>query len=157
MLESSAQISRDLSSYLWGDIPTREIDQTIHWLSVVRSDCEYKIKRLEQLKKDRQRSKDYKKNLNELAAEFYDEMYADIPLETVVEIIFQRLDVTRKNAQYLAEKVHAWAKDERIKNRRKRMLLLSEAGMKITEIAKKEGLSRQYVSKIVNEGKKNRL
>lgn len=155
--KSGAQISRDLSAYIWGNVPTREIDQNILWLEQVRFDCDFKIRSLQQLKKDRERSKNYKAGLNELASQFYDEIYADMPIETIADIIFQRLDITRKNAQVLAEKIKIWAKNERQKNRNKRIMIYLETDMTITDIARKVGLSRQYVSKIVNEGRKNRL
>lgn len=147
--KSSAVIARSLSFYSMDDIPTSEIEQTIHWLSEVRNDCEYKIGRLRKIQENRERSRQWRVDLNNLAYEFCDPDALHLDHDTRAAIIKQRLGCDNARAHHLADIVMNWAKNKSRRQRNQIIRLQINAGMKPAEIAQKHGISRQQVYNIL--------
>ena len=155
MLSNSMQQS--VSYYVANDIPSHEIEHTINWLRSVKNDCDHKIMMLESLKKQRENSKKWRQNMNQVARMFYDETALHLDIETRVNIIKQRLDCDDKRALNIAEIVDKWAKNQRRKNRDELICFEYRSGYSAQQIAKKHNLSRQQVHNILKKDKKTNL
>jgi hypothetical protein len=152
--ENIAVINRSISIYLWRKIPTPEIEQTIFWLRSVMDDCQFKITRLQSLMDERERAQKHRDETNAIARQFCDPDSLHLDMDTRAEIIRQRLGCDYARARAIAEIVTAWAKRQSRKKRDARICALLDTGCySISEIAKKEKLSRQQVHNIVNKGK----
>ncbi|MCB9980764.1 MAG: hypothetical protein H6863_06495 [Rhodospirillales bacterium] len=147
--ERTARINRGISFYLWRNIPTPELEQTIGWLDDIRRDCDYKISEIEAIISDRQRTEKWRKNINSLARQFYDPDSIHLDIEARYQIVMQRLDVQPHIARHIAERVHTWAKRKRRENRNAQICLKHDAGTKKTDLAREYGISRQQVHNIL--------
>lgn len=151
--KSTAQISRTMSVYNFGGVPTAEIDQTIFWLDTLRADCDHKIKLLLQLKNDRSRASRHRRDMNALARQFYDDDSLHLDLETRTQIVRQRLGCDPDRARAIANLVDAWARKKRKTKRDELICLRYDAGIAPGKIAREFDLSRQQVYNILKNRK----
>lgn len=149
--DSVAVMNRSMSFYIARDVPTGEIDQIIGWLGSIRDDCAYKISQLEKLKQERDRTERWRRNINDLARQFFDPDSLHLDLETRQKIIQQRLGCEWHIALNIAEQVATWAKKQRRKKRDAEICLKSDAGAKPGALAKEYGLTRQQVHNILKD------
>jgi DNA-directed RNA polymerase specialized sigma subunit len=134
------------------NIPTREIDRMIKWYIEVKHDCDYRIAELKKLKSERNRSLRYKAMINKLVKQVLDEGSEFMQLgdyDDRVRIITQRIGCDWKRGEQLYDLIFAKAKKKRISDRDQQIIALAATGMKKTEIAKKYGISRQMVYRII--------
>jgi hypothetical protein len=152
-----ARINRSISFYLWRQIPTGELEQTIGWLDDIKRDCEFKISEIESIKRDRERVENWRKNMNKLAKQFYDDDALHLDVDTRQKIVQQRLGCEPNRARHIAENVHAWAKRQRRKNRDAEICMKRRAGVKPKDLAAEYGISRQQIHNIVKNDDKTRF
>lgn len=144
-----AQINRDLSGYIWQEVPTREIDQTCVWLRGVICDCETKIYQLQKIKTERERVKKWRDNIKTISRQFYEENTDHIDLHTRTEIVRQRLGCSYAQAKEIAVNVEKWVKAEKKKNRNSEIKSDHASGMSVAGISRKYKISRQHVYNVL--------
>lgn len=140
------------------NIPSHEIDRSINWYMSRINEDQCRIQELKSIKLSRQRAAKHAQNMNSIAAMFFDPDYVDMDFKTLRDIIYQRLDCDYKRAGDTALIVMSWAKNEGRKLRNEQICTLYDSGeYKIVDLCKKYKLSRNMVSRIVNERKKTRM
>lgn len=145
-------MNNDLSGFRWGNIPTREIDQNIRWLNQVKFDCEYKIDELKRIKRDRERSKQWRNNILSMAHEFKDSVH--LPERKKIQIIMQRFDVDEHKAIQIANRAEKLAHRDEIKERNNDIVRQRKDGVSVATIAEKYNLSRQGVYDVLSKTQK---
>lgn len=145
-----SKIKRDISSYVWGNIPTREIDQACFWLRGMIEDCEIKIDQLQKIKTERERVKKWREDIRSLSDYFYDEDTDHIDIKTRSEIVRQRLGCTHSRADLIARHINLKVKREKIKDRNATIKKDLKLGMSVAAISRKHRISRQHVYNILN-------
>lgn len=144
-------ISNTLSSYT--SAPTAEIDQAISWLGNVKQDCDYKITALKRLKADRERSKQWRNEINAIAQEFCDPDALHLDTNTRADIIRQRLGCDPEKALNIAKQVSRWSEREKKKRRDTAIYTLHLKGRSPVEIATRYHITRQQVYNIIRQQK----
>lgn len=142
------------ANYIMGNIPTYEIDYAIDMHHETISQLEFKIYSLERIKKDRQRSKDWREKMNAIAQEFFDPDATHLDINTRKAIIMQRLGCTPNRAYVIAKSVTALAKRESRKRRNELICFKARMGENVTTIAREHDLSRQQVHNVIKDHQK---
>lgn len=155
--QNIAVINNSVSRYIWGDIPTREIDQAINWLNTVKADCDFKIDQLVKVKKDRQRSQEWRDNLKALADDFAARDFVDVSLDDIRLEVDKRYHnqywITEAHKAQIAKYVHRNAIEESLRLRNIRIALKRQNGVSVAKIAKEYDLSRQQIYDILSKTK----
>lgn len=154
--ERLARMNRITSDYLWSQAPSREIEQSIGWLEDVVRDCEFKIAELETLKANRERSKEWRQGINEIARQFYDEDSLHLSFDQRYEIVRQRIDAPPHRLKLIAERIQKWADKKQREHRNADICFMARNGQRHAEIAAKYDISRQQVYNIVKNDDKMR-
>lgn len=152
--EHAAAINRSSSAYIWGDVPTQEIENNIIWLDIQRRNISNQIDTLKRIKKDRERAKKWRDDINALARQFYDDDSLDMDIETRIKIIQQRLGCEFSQAKAIADNVQSWTKEKRRKIRDENICYEYRNGIAAVTLAKKHNISRQQVHNIVKRDEK---
>jgi hypothetical protein len=152
-----AVMNRTTSKYLWGRIPTHEIEQVISWLNQMKSDINYRIAELEGLRQYRERSKEWRDNINDLAHHFMDDMYLNHDEQMLYKSIKQRLGTPPHITRHIAGNVKSWIKKRKKQIRNEKICLAYRTGKKPHKIAKKHKISRQQVHNIVRADATNKF
>lgn len=151
--DHSAAMNRSISSYLWEDVPTQEIESNIIWLNKQLQNIDHQIHRLKQIKTDRDRVRKWREDMNNIAQQFYDEDSLHLDLETRAKIIQQRLGCEWHRAYFLADKIQKWVKNKMRNDRDKNICHEYARGTSATKLAKKHQISRQQIYNIVKKEK----
>lgn len=147
-------ISRSISDCIWTNAPTREIDLAILWLRNIASDCDFKIHRLERLKADRERARDYKRAKDDLTRDFDDPDFLGIDENNQLAIIRQRLGCDMERAAQLRALIVPKLKQRLRSARNTQIMQLHQSGHAPQKIAAQVGLTRQQVHNVIKERKK---
>ncbi|MGB0719756.1 MAG: hypothetical protein ACPGRX_04735 [Bdellovibrionales bacterium] len=155
--EHTAAMNRSISAYIWGNVPTHEIENNIVWLDIQRRNISNQIDTLKRIKKDRERAQKWRDDMNAIARQFFDNDALHLDIDTRAKIVKQRLGCDEKQAYDIAELVNAWAKRQHRKNRNEDICILYRSGQSAAKIAVKYGISRQQVHNIVKKDEKTRF
>lgn len=152
--ENVAAISRSLTFYTVGNVPTHEIDQVISWLDEVKKDCDRKISGLKAIQAERERVKAWRENINAIAHEFCDRDSIHLDFKTRLDIVEQKLGKGHPQARRIADTVQKWAAREILEKKHKNIHTDILNGLSASYIAKKHDISRQQVYNIKKKFKK---
>lgn len=139
------------SYYIANDIPSHEIDKAIKWLEGVKKNAANQIERLENIKIARNRSKRWRNDINNLVNQFKRDEYLQLNLKEKIVKIRRELDCSHARAEFIAKRVHTWARELTNKKRDMEIVFMRANGSSVPEIAKKHDLSRQQVYNILKK------
>lgn len=147
--DNLAQINRDVSGYLWGNVPTREIDQTCFWLEQIKADCDFKINELKNIKADRERAQKWRNKMNAVTEDFYNEDFLQLNDEAKLDMIQNNLQCDRSKAEFIGMQIDKRVKHNKRKNRNIEIKNAHINGASVTKLAEKHELSRQQIYNIL--------
>lgn len=150
---SIAVINNSISYYSANNIPTTEIQQTINWLKTIKSECDYKISRLENIEKERCRVKTWRKNLNTIAKKFLTDKTLNQDLEKRIKLVQSELNCEHKRAKVIAEQIQKLAKRRKLELRNETICYEFRIGTPVKEIAAKHKVSPQQIYNITKKEK----
>lgn len=136
-------------------IPTLSLDQNIGFLQRQKQSIEHTIYRLECVKKERKRAQNHRDKMNELAALFYDTDALDMPKNTRIQIIMQRLGCDKSRANALVDMIEQWCIRKKREIRNEAICVEHSHGRPITALARQYGLSRQHIYNILDDSHKH--
>lgn len=137
--------------------PKHEIEQSLEWLYSIKEDCEYKISRLEAIKRQHDQSNQNKLNIKKMALEFAREDFLDIDEQNQLKIIQQRYGLSVSRASDVLEVVLILGKRKKKEIRDIKIARLHDAGEKPAHIARAIGVSRPTVYDAIKRHDKNPL
>ena len=148
-----AAINNSISGYIWGNIPTHEIDQAINWLDTVKADCDHKISRLKSVKRERERASEWRQNLKQIARDFMKDEYLDYSFENLKDEVRRRFHnyhhINETHVEHIAKLAYRDAQNQLKQNRNADIAKDRRDGMSVSAIARKHKLSRQYIYDIL--------
>lgn len=151
--ENIAVMKRSLNFYSMRNIHTGELEQVKSWLKAIKNDCESKIEEIKRLERDRKRSENWRREMNEISKQFRDPEHMDLDLNTRAKIIQQRLGCSVDRARQIADHVHAWAVRENRRQRNEQICFKYRCGESAAHLSKVYGVSRQQVYNIIKADK----
>lgn len=142
---AQAQLNSDLSKFIANDIPTHEINQSIYWLRTIRDDYDYRIQRLKSILRDRQRNKNWKRAINEIAKDYFRDDLLHLSEKQRYENMRQRLDISPAQLKRVHKIVEAWIKKRQTELRNARICHEYDCGLKVSQIAENHQITPQAV------------
>lgn len=133
--------------------PTRELEQNIGWLEYQIEECQRKIDLVRKEKRNRERSKTWRDNMNAIAQKYYKIKGKELDFEAMVIDIKKKLDCNDAQARHAGTIVKNWIRRDNLKERNKAIKYWHKAGFSAIEIAERNELSRQQVHNVLNKSK----
>lgn len=149
--ENLHDINAIIASCVARDIPTLHIDQNIGWLSRVRSDIDFTISQLEQLKSARKRAQDHRDKMNALASEIYHEDDLNRSRSDWLKVIFQRFGCNKDTANAICDIVMAKIARKKRQYRNQQICIKHSCGETVTALARQYKISRQQVYNVLSD------
>lgn len=148
-----AAINNSISGYIWGNIPTHEIDQAINWLDTVKADCDHKISRLKSVKRERERASEWRHKYKQLARDFMKDEYLGLSFEQIKDEVRRRYHnyhhINESHIEQIAKNAYRESQNQVKQNRNADIAIKRRNGVSVSKIAKEYNLSRQYIYDIL--------
>lgn len=139
------------------NIPPHEIDNNINWLRNMIIECEYRISKLEAIKRNCQNTKNHRLKINNIAEQVRQDKLKSMTYENKINHISKTVNCTPERARQLLQIIERNEKHRKIKDLNKKIIDLYLQGHKKTHIARKIDRSRQHVHNVIKSAQEKKI